>query len=138
MKFLIERVFKGAHYTIGKMYVDYEDERGYATYISDTLEDKVREPFVKVYGSTAIREGDYKFILDFSKRFKKIMPHILDVEDFEGIRIHSGNTNEDTYGCLLLGYNKVKGKVISSTIAYNKFRMLLYSSKQNEWKLKII
>lgn len=57
----------------------------------------------KVYGETAIPRGEYKVILSFSNRFKKVMPAVLDVPGYEGVRIHGGNTSENTLGCPLLG-----------------------------------
>jgi len=74
-----------------------------------TLEDIVRKfdkslpNNGKVDGATAIPSGRYKVIVDPSKRFKRLMPHILDVPYFDGIRIHSGNTDQQTLGCILLG-----------------------------------
>jgi hypothetical protein len=58
---------------------------------------------VKIAGRTAIPYGEYRLVLDYSNRFKKIMPHILNVPGFEGVRIHVGNSSIDTEGCLLLG-----------------------------------
>jgi dynactin complex subunit len=86
--------FKDTH-TIGKMYVD-------GVYECYTLEDVVRNG-TKVLGKTAIPIGEYKLIVDASVRFKQDMPHILNVPDFTGVRIHSGNTSADTDGCILLG-----------------------------------
>ena len=101
------RTFKGTEYTIGKLYIDNQ-------YFCDTLEDVVRKNGEKVYGKTAIPSGLYRVKKTFSPRFKKVLPEILEVPGFSGVRIHSGNTAADTEGCLLLGLNKEKGKVLYS------------------------
>lgn len=107
MKITIKRTFKGAEYTIGKLYID-------GAYFCDTLEDTVRPAGVKIAGKTAIPAGTYKVKKTMSPRFKKILPEILNVKNFSGVRIHAGNTHADTEGCVLLGLNKVKGQVIHS------------------------
>jgi hypothetical protein len=135
MKIQIKRIFKRETYTISNLFLIYDDK---VIKLCDTLEDKVRIPFIKITGQTAIPAGTYKMILDYSYRFNKIMPHILDVPYFEGIRIHSGNTSEDTEGCILLGFNKEKGKVLNSKEALNSFKKSLYISKQTEWEIEII
>lgn len=113
MKLTLKRNFKGADYTIGKLYID-------GHYFCDTLEDTVRPVGKKIAGKTAIPAGDYKVVKSYSPRFKKILPEILDVPGFAGVRIHAGNTAKDTDGCLLLGLNKTKGAVLDSqtTMAY--------------------
>lgn len=104
-------------YTIGKMYIDGE-------YFCDTLEDRVRDlnkngkfdnGEVKVAGETAIPYGRYQVVVTMSPKFKRELPRLLNVPNFDGILIHRGNTDKDSAGCLLLGENKVKGKVINST-----------------------
>jgi len=105
--------FKDTH-TVGKMYVD-------GIYECYTLEDAVRNG-TKVLGKTAIPIGTYKLIIDASTRFKQDMPHILDVPDFTGVRIHAGNTSADTDGCILLGSTWAgKDFIGNSKIAYKKF-----------------
>jgi hypothetical protein len=75
-----------------------------------------------VIGKTAIPTGEYKVIIDASVRFKQDMPHILDVPNFTGVRIHSGNTSAHTEGCILLGTTWSGGDFIgNSKSAYKKF-----------------
>jgi hypothetical protein len=81
-----------------------------------TLEDIQRA--VKVYGETGIPAGTYKVIIDYSNRFKQQMPLLLNVKNFEGVRIHPGNTNKDTHGCILVGYTKAVDFIGNSKKAY--------------------
>ena len=105
--------FKDTH-TVGKLYIN-------GSYECFTLEDAVRNG-TKVIGKTAIPIGTYKVIIDASTRFKQDMPHILDVPDFTGVRIHAGNTSADTDGCILLGSTWAgKDFIGNSKIAYKKF-----------------
>lgn len=113
MKMKLKRTFKGAEYTIGKLYLNDE-------YFCDTLEDVVRPEGRKVAGKTAIPTGEYKVVLTESKRFKKLLPLLINVPNFTGVRIHSGNTHHDTEGCILVGENKVKGRVINSRATMNR------------------
>jgi pseudouridine-5'-phosphate glycosidase len=69
-----------------------------------TIEDIVRAPGIKIAGVTAIPSGRYSVILNKSVRFNRIMPEILDVPSFSGIRIHWGNTALQTEGCPIVGY----------------------------------
>ncbi len=88
-----------------------------------SLEDVVREE--KIKGETAIPYGTYEVIINWSSRFKKLMPQILNVPGFEGVRIHPGNDRDDTEGCLLIGYTKVKDFVGESQKAFHDFFPLL-------------
>lgn len=107
MILVLKRNFKGPDYTIGKLYID-------GHYFCDTLEDTVRPSGTKIAGRTAIPAGEYEVVKSYSPRFKKILPEILDVPGFTGVRIHAGNTAKDTDGCILLGLNKTKGAVLDS------------------------
>jgi hypothetical protein len=100
--------------TLGKLYIAGKFE-------CFTLEDTVRPAGVKVPGATAIPEGRYRVVIDFSVRFKRDMPHVLDVPGFDGIRIHCGNTPADTEGCLLLGTLRGADIVVNSRVAFDSF-----------------
>ncbi len=91
-----------------------------------TLEDMVREPGVKIAGKTAISEGRYPLVIDQSNRFRRAMPHILDVPNFTGIRIHTGNRATDVEGCIAVGYTKEKDFIGRSVEAFNIFFDRLY------------
>ena len=122
MKLKLQRIFKAETYTIGKLFID-------GVYFCDTLEDKVRD--VKIKGITAIPAGKYKVKITMSNRFKKLMPLLIDVPNFEGVRIHSGNTSEDTEGCILVGKNSETGKVTNSRNTFEKLMLELNKDKDN-------
>ena len=102
------------HSSIGQLFVD-------GPFFCYTLEDRDRAGEPKVYGETCIPEGTYRVVIDESARFGRPMPHILDVPGFEGIRIHSGNTDKDTLGCVLLGTTKDVDRVGGSHVAFDLF-----------------
>lgn len=135
MNIILNRIAKKAKYTIGKLYINDQ-------YFCDTLEDTDRgltqsmtEQQIKskkVYGETAIPTGTYKVIISYSNKFKKQMPLLLNVPGFAGIRIHSGNTEKDSLGCILVGKNKAVGKVLESRDTYSKLFSILQEADKKE------
>lgn len=141
MKLELKRIFRGPKYTIGKLYVDNQ-------YVCDTLEDTDRGlkqtdslssiQKKKVYGQTAIPTGTYGITLNvISPKFKDRswakfcngkLPRLLNVPGYDGVLIHVGNKPEDTLGCILVGYNKIKGQLINSTEAFKKLYSILDKS----------
>ena len=140
MEIEVKRIARKERYTIGNMYVD-------DTYFCDTLEDADRgladtmeiDEILenKLKGITAIPTGKYDVILSFSPRFKRVLPLLLNVKGFEGIRIHSGNTAEDTEGCLLVGENKEKGKVLNSRVTFERLMAIILSCEKRKEKVTI-
>jgi Family of unknown function (DUF5675) len=114
MDIQITRVILTPSSTIGELSLD-------GMFFCYTLEDATRPPGVKLPGATSIPYGSYKVIIDHSTRFNKDMPHILNVPGFEGIRIHCGNTDKDTEGCILLGREYTDNAILYSRDAFNAF-----------------
>lgn len=132
MKLLLVRDKQVGNGTPGTLYIDGV-KHGF------TLEDIARP--IKVYGKTCIPKGTYKVIINMSNRFKKLMPLLLNVPGFEGIRIHAGNFSEDTEGCILVGNSRgltPKGDptVLSSRDSFDKL-MLKLSGYKGEITMEI-
>lgn len=132
MELKLNRIFLGSSATIGELLVNDK-------YLCDTLEDRVRPEGEKVYGKTAIPEGMYEVKLTHSPRFKKILPEILNVPNFSGIRIHTGNSSKDTEGCILVGTwdGEKEDWVGNSRIAFDELMTLLEEATNNKEKVTI-
>ena len=123
----LTRIAKRADYTIGRL----EDENGVK--ICDTLEPTWRDykgGELKVPRKSAVPEGTYPVVVTKSKKFGKYLPLLVGVPGFEGIRIHSGNTVNDTEGCILVGQNLIKGKVLLSRLTLEKVMRLIENEKR--------
>ena len=132
MKLKLVRIANRPTYCIGKLYIDGE-------YFCDTIEDtdrglddsmSVKEILSKkVKAKTAIPTGTYPIEITYSPKYKRMMPLLLGVKGYNGIRIHSGNTSKDTEGCLLVGKNTKVGMVTDSRNTYQKLYAKLYNQK---------
>lgn len=132
MELTLNRIFLGSSATIGELLINDK-------YLCDTLEDRVRPEGEKVYGKTAIPEGTYEVKLTHSPRFKKTLPEILNVPNFSGIRIHTGNSSKDTEGCILVGTwdGEKEDWVGNSRIAFDELMALLEEATNNKEKVTI-
>lgn len=142
MKLTLKRIAKQQTYTIGKLYID-------GVYFCDTIEDKDRGltsqmtveqiKLKKVYGETAIPVGTYTIDMNtvsakfqtrsWAKPYSGKIPRLQNVKGFDGVLIHPGNTAEDSLGCILVGKNKVKGKVVESQNTFVALMKILKASK---------
>ncbi len=95
LKLVLKRDDFGPTFTVGTLYANDQRE-------CFTLEDVVRVG-PKVWGKTAIPKGVYPVIVTYSPHFKRDLPLLVNVPGFEGVRIHPGNTSENTEGCILVG-----------------------------------
>ena len=121
MKIEVKRLYKTENSTIGELTIDGKFE-------CYTLEDK--EITVKIKGETAISKGTYKVIINQSNRFKKLLPLLLNVPNFEGVRIHPGNSNHDTEGCILVGQSISKDYISKSRKAFEKLFKKMQLAKE--------
>ena len=133
LKFKLERQSSTELSTSGKLLVQRSGAHGW-TGVCYTLEDVVRAwPDQKVPGQTAIPPGLYRIQLSVSNRFAQILPELLGVEGFEGVRIHSGNKSTDTEGCVLVGLDSGKDQILRSKEALKLvLQYCLEATKRNE------
>ena len=127
----------GDTFTEGKLLIDNVFE---CYTVEDTDRRMEDDLTVKVNGKTAIPRGRYELVLSMSNRFKKVLPEILNVPGFAGIRIHSGNSSVDTEGCIILGSvnDKLDDDWIGgSKIALTQFMAKLETAKENNEKVYI-
>ena len=129
MRILLQRHALKAGYTIGRMEIN-------GRYFCDTLEDTdrgLRESMtedeiaaLKVKGATAIPTGTYRIDMQTrSPRFGRVLPRLVSVKGYAGVLIHSGNTDADTEGCILVGENRERGKVLNSRATLEGLLVLL-------------
>lgn len=118
MKIQLERVQRDRDVTLGALACDGE-------FVCWCCEDPVREvpgqPVEKwkVPGNTAIPRGNYRVDVTLSQRFRRMLPLLVAVPGFQGVRIHPGNTVADTEGCLLPGRIRLGKSVGQSQLAFN-------------------
>jgi len=151
MRLQLKRIYTCKDYTIGHLYINNE-------YICDTIEDTDRmldnsmtvEQIlkVKVQNKTAIPTGTYNILMDvvspkYSKKqyymdiCKGKVPRLDGIKGFAGVLIHVGNTAVDTAGCLLVGKNLVKGKVLYSKQCFEKLYPILKSAADRKEQITI-
>lgn len=144
MEIRLKRIARKDTYTIGRLYVD-------ANYCCDTIEDRDRglsqslpvsvNIAKKRKGMTAIPTGRYRVTLDVqSPKYSKFksyawcngyLPRLINVPAFDGILIHAGNSAADSAGCLLVGENKVVGKVLNSMDTLKRLYAILKTAKDS-------
>lgn len=133
MQILIQRHALKEGYTIGRMEINGQ-------YFCDTLEDTDRglseemsEAEIaarKVKGATAIPIGTYRIDMQTrSPRFGRVLPRLVSVKGYAGVLIHSGNTAADTEGCILVGENRERGKVLNSGATLERLLVFLRAAQ---------
>ena len=123
----IKRTYFGNTYTIGALQYRFDGEDRF-TYLCDCLEPKAINWSIqkKIKGKTAIPEGRYKVEVRYSPRFRKCMPYLRGVPEFEGVMFHVGNYPRDTEGCILLGRDFSHNGVIErSQECFKKFMQII-------------
>lgn len=144
MKLELRRIARKETYTVGRLFVN-------GRYVCDTLEDKDRDENrngvfdngeQKVYARTAIPNGTYAVTLEHSPKFSpryggRKVPRLHNVPHFEGILIHTGNTANDSSGCILVGTNSATGRVSGSLAAFNKLLPMLEQASARKEEITI-
>ncbi len=123
MELVLTRKPSNSHCTIGELTVD-------GAFEAFTLEDVVRDK--KVQNETAIPAGRYQVIITFSPHFKRNLPLLLNVPNYEGVRIHPGNYDRDTEGCILVGKSHNEDMLMQSVAAFDPLFEKIKSALLNE------
>jgi len=124
MNLTLGRGPSSAKSTIGELDINGVRE----CYVLEDVDRFLEKGGIKIPGRTAIPRGMYRIILDWSDRFKCLMFLLVDVPGFIGVRIHAGNTAENTEGCLLTGQTKGEDFVGQSVAALKNFSMKILSA----------
>lgn len=132
MKLRLERLWPKKDYTVGRLYVD---DRLFCNTLEDRIVDKNKNGVFdddekKVYGESAIPYGTYKIIYNWSPKFGRNLPRLLNVPHFEGILIHPGNTAADSAGCILVGKNTEVGRLTNSRYISDELNKLIDKAQQ--------
>jgi len=127
MDLLLQRKTEINNTVFGELFIN-------GSFFCYTLEDKIRD--VKIKHQTCIPQGSYNIIITYSTRFKELLPLLQNVPNFIGIRIHAGNTIEDTSGCILVGSSIEGERLLYSKITVNRLISKLQSALKKE-KVKI-
>lgn len=137
MKIRLDRAWKKNGYTISRVFLNgsrFGDGKKWCSALEDEdrgLTDTMTLYEIqqrKVYGQTAIPTGRYRVKITYSPRFKRMMPLVCEVKGFSGVRLHAGNTPNDTEGCILFGVNDKVGRVSNSRYWTNKLTKLISSA----------
>ena len=120
MKLYLYRRYMEPTYTIGYLYNGCQR-------LCATLEDPVRDlkdlngdgdfgdpNEGKIYGQTAIPAGTYTVKMQMSPSFGRMMPYLQGVPGFTSIMIHPLSDSSQTLGCIGVGENKIKGRLVNS------------------------
>lgn len=125
MKLRVERLWKKPGYTVGRLYVD---GKFFCNTLEDTVRDLNRER--KIPGKTAIPYGEYKVVFNWSPKFGRNLPRLLNVPAFDGILIHPGNTADDSSGCILVGKNTEIGRLTESRYTSDRLNVLVEDAQR--------
>ena len=137
LKLKLTRIARRKGYTIGNLYLNVLTDEGQESWqkLCDTLEPQwrnLKHGEQKVWRETAIPEGTYAVAVLWSNKFRRWLPKLLCVPDFEGILIHNGNTPRHTEGCILVGDNLKKGEVWNSRKRLDQLLAVLQRRKIDE------
>lgn len=132
MKLRLERLWPKTDYTVGRLYVD---GKLFCNTLEDQLRDLTKEE--KVPGRTAIPAGTYRVVFNWSPKFGRNLPRLLNVPHFEGILIHPGNTADDSAGCILVGNNTSPGRLTESRDTSDRLNVLIEDEQRHGKEITI-
>jgi hypothetical protein len=137
MKLVLFRDCFGPTFSLGTLSIDGVHE----CYTAEDADRRLEEGGAKIYGQTAIPRGTYDVQITWSPKYRRMMPLLVDVPGYQGIRIHSGNDADDTEGCILVGDrlngDMQAGRVSNSRVTFAALFRKLSAAKSRGEKIII-
>lgn len=130
MKLELQRDIFSSISVEGRLFLDGKDLYGWVTLERPDLNNQ--------QGISCIPAGLYDIELKYSPHFKRIMPHLINVPNREGILIHWANWPKQLEGCIAVGHQRSADAISDSVKAFNELFTMMQSADDAQEHIQIL